>query len=343
MPTDAKWNERDHRWTFPSGASLSFGYLEYENDIYQYQGASYNFIGFDELPQFSLRQYSYLFSRLRKALGNPIPSRMRGTGNPGGIGHEWVKERFIPDKNGSKNSDKRMFIPSKLIDNPHLDADDYRENSLSNLDMVTRARLEDGDWDISESGGIFKRDWFSIIESLPYQDIVRTIRVWDLAGSEPSNSYPDPDYTVGMKVHLLRSGKLLISDIIRVRVNSGEVERQVAKAAELDGHPTRIRIEQEGGSAGKSVIENYQLRVLRGYTVIGKKATGSKLDRAKPASAFAEAGHILLMRSAWNEPFLQELASFTGDGKLHDDQVDTLSAAYDELLVYTPEFEGDIA
>jgi predicted phage terminase large subunit-like protein len=333
MPTDAKWNERDHRWTFPSGSTLSFGYLEYENDIYQYQGASYNFIGFDELTQFSEKQYSYLFSRLRRELGSVIPGRMRSASNPGGIGHEWVKQRFIPDKNGkSKNTPKRMFIPSKLDDNPHLDAEDYRENSLANLDIVTRARLEDGDWEVNESGGIFKREWFGFVDSIPSQDIVRTVRIWDLAGSEPTPTYPDPDYTVGTKAHLLKSGKMLISDVIRFRASSGEVESQVKKAAQLDGKSVRVVIEQEGGSAGKSVIENYQLRILRGYEVAGEKATGSKLERAKPVSAFAEGGHVLLLRAPWNEPFLQEVNVFTGDGKLHDDQVDTLSKAHEELI-----------
>jgi predicted phage terminase large subunit-like protein len=200
------------------------------------------------------------------------------------------------------------------------------------LDIVTRARLEEGDWEVNESGGIFKRDWFPIIDHLPLSEIVRSVRIWDLAGTEPTSSSPDPDYTAGLKAYLLKSGKILIADMIRFRANSGEVESKVKAAAERDGVKTRIVIEQEGGSAGKAVIEGYQLRVLRGYEVVGKKSTGSKLDRAKPVSAFAEGGHVLLLRGIWNEAFLQEVNVFTGDGKLHDDQVDTLSSAHDELV-----------
>lgn len=337
--TDAHWNERDKQWSFPSGATLSFGYLESETDKYQYQGASYAFIGVDELTQFTETQYTYLFSRLRRKAGNTIPIRMRSAANPGGVGHEWVKMRFVTSKHP-----KRLFIPSKLDDNPHLDRDEYRATSLANLDMVTRARLEHGDWDIDESGGVFKRDWFIVADAPPHEnEIVKAVRVWDLAGSEPSNSYPNPDYTVGLKAYLLKSGKIFIADIIRLRANAGEVERVVAKTALADGRHVQIILEQEGGSAGKAVIEHYQLRVLQGYTVYAEKPTGAKLDRARPVSAFAEAGHITLLRAVWIDAFLQEVAAFTGDGKLHDDQVDTLANAHKALSIPITEFVGGIA
>jgi hypothetical protein len=44
----ARWNEREKTWTFPSGATLSFGYLEHENDKYRYQGSEFQFAGFDD-------------------------------------------------------------------------------------------------------------------------------------------------------------------------------------------------------------------------------------------------------------------------------------------------------
>jgi len=46
--TDAKWSEKLRTWTWPWHASITFGYCESENDKYQYQGAAYQFIGFDE-------------------------------------------------------------------------------------------------------------------------------------------------------------------------------------------------------------------------------------------------------------------------------------------------------
>ena len=97
----ARWNENDHQWTFEregvpasQAAVLVFGYLATENDKYRYQGAAFDFIGFDELTQFTESQYRYLFSRLRRAADSDIPPRMRAASNPGGVGHDWVRDRF---------------------------------------------------------------------------------------------------------------------------------------------------------------------------------------------------------------------------------------------------------
>lgn len=158
----ARWNEQKKQWRFPSGAVVAFGYLENESDIYQYQGAEYQFIGFDELTQFTERQYTYLFSRLRRLSGQEIPLRMRSASNPGGIGAEWVQQRFIPDnwipEHGRDlaliEKDGRAFVPAKLVDNPYLDQAAYEE-SLAELDDVTRAQLLEGDWQIRMRGNIY--------------------------------------------------------------------------------------------------------------------------------------------------------------------------------------------
>lgn len=147
--TAAKFNEQDHRWTFPSGATVSFGYLDTDNDKFRYQSAAFSFIGFDELTQFAESMYTYLFSRLRKPAALNVPLRMRSASNPGGIGHHWVRRRFIVGEHPS-----RRFIPARLDDNPHLDREQYI-NALENLDPVQRQQLRDGNWDVLDIGGVF--------------------------------------------------------------------------------------------------------------------------------------------------------------------------------------------
>jgi hypothetical protein len=152
MGTKAVWNEQRKVWTFPSGAVIAFGYLDTDADKYRYQGGGYQFIGFDELTQFEERQYLYLFSRLRKRAGMPVPLRMRSASNPGGIGHTWVRKRFITCEPAERID--RAFVPAKLSDNPHLDQEQYLA-SLERLDAVTKQQLRDGDWNVTHSGGVF--------------------------------------------------------------------------------------------------------------------------------------------------------------------------------------------
>lgn len=150
----AKWRDRDKTWLFPSGATLTFGYLEQEADVYRYQSSEFQFIGFDELTQFSEWQYLYLFSRLRRTVDVDAPLRMRSASNPGGIGHIWVKGRFI--EAGTREAGA-VFIPARLRDNPGLAADEYVA-SLEHLPDVLRQQLLDGDWDAFEGAAVELRE-----------------------------------------------------------------------------------------------------------------------------------------------------------------------------------------
>src|SRR5262252_7490867 len=176
--SDASWNETQKTWTFPSGASLAFAYLRAEDDKYRYQSAEFQYVGFDELTQFSEGQYTYLFSRLRrpaikcsecenswpctihpdatydkatdpwKLALRKVPLRMCAASNPGGIGHGWVKKRFdLPS--ARRLHQGRVFIPARLSDNPHVDQKAY-EASLKKLHPALAAQLLDGDWEAFE-------------------------------------------------------------------------------------------------------------------------------------------------------------------------------------------------
>jgi len=317
--TDAKWSDRNKTWTFPSGATLSFGYLESENDKYRYQSSAFQYIGFDELTQFTESQYLYLYSRLRRLKTSYVPLRMRAASNPGGVGHEWVKNRFDVLGKGGK-----PFIPARLEDNPYIDQEEYRK-SLNELDPVTRSQLLYGDWSVRHEDGIFKRDWFEVVEDYPHD--AQKVRYWDLAATEPKQG-KDPDFTVGVLM-AEKDGIFYIVDVIRERALPLKVERLVRQAAELDGVETKIYMEQEPGSSGVAQIDHYARNVLKGFYFMGVKTTGSKLVRAQPLSAAAEHGNIKIVRGWWNEIFLDEVVLFPQG--LHDDQVDAASGAFEQL------------
>lgn len=322
---EVTWIEKEKTFLFPSGASITFGYLESENDKYRYQSAEFQFIGFDELTQFTETQYTYMFSRLRRLKhAKNVPLRMRGASNPDGIGLEWVKQRFIVEG----PSKGRIFIPAKLEDNPHLDQESY-EQSLEELDPITRARLREGNWDIREEGKLFNRSWFGTVEPYQLPDYMRKVRYWDLASSEEPKANQrsnDPDYSVGLLLGEFR-GIYYVLDVKRFRLSPEATELIIHQLAVQDGYVTNIFIEEEPGSAGKYLIDYYSRDILKGYAVRGNRETGSKTIRANTASAAAERGNVKLVQAPWNSKFLDELVMFpTKD--YHDDQVDAFSGAF---------------
>lgn len=136
-----------------------------------------------------------------------------------------------------------------------------------------------------------------------------------------------------------RDGTYYVENIARFRASPAEVRRRVRAIADVDGRDVTIVIEQEPGSSGKALIDDYQRTTLDGYTVRGDTPTGSKTVRAEPVAARAEAGHIRLVTGGWNDAFLDEIQLFP-DGA-HDDQVDALTGAYGWLSSHRPH-EWDI-
>lgn len=148
------FNSSAHTGKFTNGSIIDFGYCATENDVYQYQSAEYDVIRFDELTHFTEAQYVYLISRVRGA--NNFPKQIKSSTNPGGVGHTWVKARFVdpaPPNVAFKGEDgiERIFIPSLLSDNAPLNNNDpnYRER-LEALPEKEKKALLYGDWNIFE-------------------------------------------------------------------------------------------------------------------------------------------------------------------------------------------------
>lgn len=89
-----RWIASQKLWVFPSGAVIEIGHAENELDVKRFDGPSYQYLAFDELTHFTEWMYLFLFARVRSADGYPL--RVRSATNPGGIGHDWVLERFGP-------------------------------------------------------------------------------------------------------------------------------------------------------------------------------------------------------------------------------------------------------
>jgi predicted phage terminase large subunit-like protein len=246
-----------------------------------------------------------------------VPLRMRSATNPGGIGHVWVRDRFINPETKRANS---VFIPASLDDNPSLDQATYRKN-LEHLNAVDRERLMAGDWDVMEEGAYFQRHWFTFVREVPAG--MKWCRYWDLAATA------DGDWTAGCLLGLSNDGEWYIADVRRIRATPKQVEQFIRGTAEEDGRAVPIRMEQEPGSSGVMAIDTYRRRVLVGFDFRADKKVGSKEVRANPVSSAAEAGMVHILAGRWNRDFLDEAALFPNGA--HDDQIDALTGAFSYL------------
>ena len=191
---------------------------------------------------------------------------------------------------------------------------------------------EFGDWWSTSLGTLFDRTDFVLIDPSDVPQVTsaaRAIRFWDLAATEPSSSNPDPDWTVGTLM-LFDQGIAYVLDVRRIRARGEKVEQLIAQTAYEDGHAVSIRMEQEPGSSGKALIDQYARYVLPGYDLIGMRASGDKVTRARPFAAAVANGNVRVVRGTWLTDWLDEFASFP-EARVHDDQVDSAVGAFTYL------------
>jgi len=334
--SDAHWNSSGHKWTFPSGATLTFGYLESERDKYRYQSAEFQFIGFDELTQFTESQYSYLFSRLRRLKNIDVPIRMRSASNPGGVGHEWVKARFKIDAGGDP---ERPFIGAKLDDNPHVDQQAYEE-ALGKLDYVTREQLRHGDWTITDSGGIFFEPKIYSIKNpdlLKNPDLSKCVCY---AACDPSEG--GADFAAIGEVLRFPDGRLLVwSCDLSVDNQSTTIGKIIEHQKIFNNRVFWIEANSLGhakGAEGMGLFEKdlRERMVAEGVTVPFKFVWNISNKEARIRSLEPHYSNgTLLFRSDWQRVYpslIQQLKSFCPGSKMHDDGPDMLEMAVSNIL-----------
>lgn len=237
--TDATWIADTKTWRFPSGATITFGYLQDEADKFRYQSAAFQYIAFDELTQFTESQYSYLFTRLRRLTGSTVEPKMRSATNPGGPGHDWVKARWaIPDDGESGGTETRAFLPAKVEDNPALDANDYHR-SLAEVDETTREQIERGRW-VRYSGGLiypYVAARNGVLALPEREDWLYTV-AWDFGASKKkaTDAYAVGAFSYSHKTaYLVRSEAFVGISIDDIADKTHELEAEFGSFVEIGG------------------------------------------------------------------------------------------------------------
>ena len=351
--------ESTHEWVFPSRAVVKFSGLELESDAYGWQGSEICLLAFDELTQFSEKQFFYMLSRNRSTCG--VRPYVRGTCNPDA--DSWLRNFlrwWIDDASGLPIKERSgvlrwfvrrddeiiwgdtraeliakfgddaepksvTFIPANVRDNKILlEKDPAYVSNLKAVSLVERERLLDGNWNVrATAGSYFKREWFSIVDAAP-GEIVARCRYWDRAATE-KRSDNNPDATIGLLLSKDARGIYYVEHVRKMFGSPHKVEQAMVNCAKSDGVQTIVAFMQDPGSAGVAEAQA-TARALDGFNVRFAPATGDKATRAKPVSAQAEAGNIKLVRGLWNDDLLRVLENFPV--AKHDDEVDALSGAH---------------
>ena len=160
FPQFKNWyNKSEGILYLPNGSELMFGHCEHEDDVFQYAGQEFDYIAVEEVTQFTEFMWQILSQSNRSSNAGVKPT-MWATGNPGGIGHLWVKRLWVDRSFESGESpDNYSFISAKVQDNPALtNADPTYVNVLKNMkDEALRRAYLNGDWDIYP--GQFFTNW----------------------------------------------------------------------------------------------------------------------------------------------------------------------------------------
>lgn len=313
----AEWKELDRRWRFPGGASLTFGYADNMADIVRtYQGAEYQFVGIDELGQWRESEYRYLLSRVRRRVNSRVPLRFRSAGNPGGIGHAWVKARFVDPGDPS-----RPFVPALAGDNPHLDVASYMQ-SLALLDSKTREQLEKGSWIEDRAGRVywaFSRLTCSTI-ALPVGERLHFVLAVDLGASEEK---PTTAFAL-----LCWSETSHVVYVVRSWTMAGGSPQTISDAIARVREVSPIeRIVVDAGALGAGYLRDFQRRFGESCMAAEKR---DKLGTRRLLNGETERGHVKLLEGGNDELAAElEVLRYDADGIDADPtQPDHLSDAF---------------
>lgn len=351
-----RWNGDEHKFTFPSGATLEFGHMDHENSIYDYQGGIWAYIGVDEATQFTGPMLAYPRTRQRRAATSKLPMRWRGASNPGGIGHDYVKERYVKDSLGnSPCGPDRQFFPATIDDNPHIDKPSYiQQLRESGIDGVLLDQLLKGDWD-AVAGGRFRKEWFGRFRPDPHSpDFVQLVSYggevverFNFTQNRSIFQTCDPaasastaaDYFVLSTWAITPKANILWLGCERDKLELPEQVQLCQQSYRRHG-AAFLCVEEVLNQRGLAQLlrrSRDPVMAVRGVTPGGKK----KVELALSAIVLASTGRIFLPAANPMFPLddvLSEVTRFTGDDKkdANDDIVDTLS----QMALQVPQFTG---
>jgi phage terminase large subunit-like protein len=341
--------------------------MQHEKDMYNFQGGQFHRVGIDELTHFSEMQYLWMNSRLRRDVGFPWVPQIRSGANPGGVGHLWVKNRFVTQESmdaislGEKGvywNDDRAFVPARLDDNQHLEREEYRAE-LEKFPPVMRERLLNGDWSVVEDA-LISAEWLSYYEmrgqilcgldshgqKIQHGQIddreCRRFATVDTAGTTKQKEAerkgkPSSWSVCAVWDYWPKQKWLFLRHVWRARVGFRELCDCIERLHK-EWAPQRIHV--ENAHLGPAVIDTLRGKVpvcaINPVTAFmkGKSGMPGKVERATPLLNKLDRGEIFLPagNNDWLPDLEAEWLSWMGLKDEQSDQIDV--ASYAATIVY---------
>jgi predicted phage terminase large subunit-like protein len=242
------------------------------------------------------------------------------------IGGKWYRQR-----------DNTGIVQAHSRENPFLPAT-YEHDIGMHLSAALREQELAGQF-IEIAGKFFRREWFELVNEVPR--IAQRVRYWDRAATKGGGCF-----SAGVLMARTDDGLYWVEDVQRGQWSYEERNREIIKTAYRDaeqyGNTVQIWGEQEGGSAGKEVSQQF-VKMLAGFPVHIDIVTGkgtrlldgmelphkAKIIRSQGMAAQAEAKNVKVKRAAWNEDYLSEIAVF-GESDIMD-AADASFGAFNKL------------
>lgn len=283
------------------------------------RGPSVNFVMYEEARELTREAFDIGLGRLRK--GNDLQWFIATTTK----GKDWVynivDENDITDifdsDNRIKSNNYLTVIRALTEESPHL-SDDYI-NELKKQYSNSFAKQELCAEIVENTDNIINIDWFKKISEQHMTG--RSIRSWDIACTVAEKS----DYSSGALV-TKDNNQYYINSICRLKLNYPDLKREIIKTAIKDGNTVTIGLEDAGQQ--RAIIDDLRREPqLSHFTIKTYRPTKDKISRAYPFISQLELGNVFVNIAGWNKNFFDECKSF-GSGTGHDDQIDSVTQAY---------------
>ena len=169
--------------TFQNGSQMIFDGFNKLSELDKYQGLEYDLIMIEELTQLPAEIFNLIDSCCRTSRRDGWKPRLYLTTNPNGIGHRWVKERFIMPFRAGREHDTQ-YIPWNYEANPFIDK--QYGKYLQGLGGELGKAWRDGDWDLNEGAAFAFDERKHVIDTLPeFDDKWITLRGIDYGYAAP--------------------------------------------------------------------------------------------------------------------------------------------------------------